>query len=264
MCVGASKLCTAGRHVSSAARHPHAALPVRWCCTGRSLAGAGGHTCIAWPALLLTHARTQYTPPSPHQLSPAQRHVWWTGAGWHGLLLARGRDRRLQVRHTGLRGAPLRAAAAGAAGGRWGAGGCCGAARSATTTTSRLPVPHGHPVLLAMQAAGVPYAVDIIVEATDESVAGVGEAICRKADDLQAAAASRAMCMCRGCWGVADGWGCRSGALWRACSLPRPAALLSLQVVMGSHVNGGLLQFMLGSVATYCTQHCRRPVAVLH
>lgn len=39
-----------------------------------------------------------------------------------------------------------------------------------------------------MQAAGVKYEVDIIVEETDESVGGVGEAICAKADELQAAA----------------------------------------------------------------------------
>lgn len=29
-------------------------------------------------------------------------------------------------------------------------------------------------------------------------------------------------------------------------------------------MQGGLLQFMLGSVATYVAQHCERPVAVLH
>ena len=41
-----------------------------------------------------------------------------------------------------------------------------------------------------LQAAQVPYAVDIIVEATDESVAGVGGAICEKAKELDAAAVS--------------------------------------------------------------------------
>lgn len=36
------------------------------------------------------------------------------------------------------------------------------------------------------------------------------------------------------------------------------------QVVLGSHMSGGLMQFMLGSVATHVAHHCRRPVAVLH
>ncbi|EFN52877.1 hypothetical protein CHLNCDRAFT_58746 [Chlorella variabilis] len=74
-----------------------------------------------------------------------------------------------------------------------------------------------------LQAAGVPFQVDIIVEPTDESVSGVGESICSKADELQAAA-----------------------------------------VVLGSHMHGGMLQFMLGSVASYVALHCRAPVAVLH
>lgn len=36
------------------------------------------------------------------------------------------------------------------------------------------------------------------------------------------------------------------------------------QVVMGSHMSGGLMQFMLGSVASYVAHHCKQPVAVLH
>ncbi|KAL4438688.1 hypothetical protein ABPG77_006292 [Micractinium sp. CCAP 211/92] len=74
-----------------------------------------------------------------------------------------------------------------------------------------------------LKAAGVPYQIDVIVEACDESVAGVGQAICEKAEELGAAA-----------------------------------------VVLGSHMSGGLMQFMLGSVATHVAHHCRRPVAVLH
>lgn len=74
-----------------------------------------------------------------------------------------------------------------------------------------------------LKAAGVPYRADIIVEACDESVAGVGQAICDKAEELGAAV-----------------------------------------VVLGSHMSGGLMEFMLGSVATHVAHHCRRPVAVLH
>ncbi len=33
---------------------------------------------------------------------------------------------------------------------------------------------------------------------------------------------------------------------------------------MGSHMSGGLMQFMLGSVASYVAHHCKQPVAVLH
>lgn len=40
--------------------------------------------------------------------------------------------------------------------------------------------------------------------------------------------------------------------------------VLPLQVVLGSHMSGGLMEFMLGSVATHVAHHCRRPVAVLH
>ena len=35
-------------------------------------------------------------------------------------------------------------------------------------------------------------------------------------------------------------------------------------MVVASQSKSGLSEFMLGSVATYCTQHCRRPVLVLH
>lgn len=35
-------------------------------------------------------------------------------------------------------------------------------------------------------------------------------------------------------------------------------------VVVGSHMRGGLAEFMLGSVASYLTHHCASPVAVLH
>lgn len=45
---------------------------------------------------------------------------------------------------------------------------------------------------------------------------------------------------------------------------PHPAPCPPLQVVLGSHVSGGLMQFMLGSVAQHVAQHCARPVAVLH
>lgn len=45
--------------------------------------------------------------------------------------------------------------------------------------------------------------------------------------------------------------------------LPAPAAPCP-QVVLGSHMHGGMLQFMLGSVASYVALHCRAPVAVLH
>ncbi|KAI3431658.1 hypothetical protein D9Q98_004705 [Chlorella vulgaris] len=74
-----------------------------------------------------------------------------------------------------------------------------------------------------LQEAGVPYHVDIVLEPVDNSVAGVGEAICSQAADLQAAA-----------------------------------------VVMGSHMRGGVLQFILGSVSQYVAHRCTRPVAVLH
>lgn len=43
------------------------------------------------------------------------------------------------------------------------------------------------------QAAGVPYRADIIVEACDESVAGVGQAICDKAEELGAAVVRQAV-----------------------------------------------------------------------
>lgn len=52
--------------------------------------------------------------------------------------------------------------------------------------------------------------------------------------------------------------GCRS--LWPS-SLPLAAVS---QVVLGSHMSGGLMEFMLGSVASYVAHHCTRPVAVLH
>ena len=45
-----------------------------------------------------------------------------------------------------------------------------------------------------------------------------------------------------------------------SASPPSPAA----QVVIGSHMSGGLMQFMLGSVASYVAHHCKQPVAVLH
>jgi nucleotide-binding universal stress UspA family protein len=74
-----------------------------------------------------------------------------------------------------------------------------------------------------LKEAGIPYQVDVLVEATDESVSGVGDSICKRAEELGAAA-----------------------------------------VVMGSHMSGGLMQFMLGSVAAYVAHHCKQPVAVLH
>ncbi|KAI7841145.1 hypothetical protein COHA_005113 [Chlorella ohadii] len=74
-----------------------------------------------------------------------------------------------------------------------------------------------------LKEAGISYEVEVLVEATDESVSGVGDSICKRAEELGAAA-----------------------------------------VVMGSHMSGGLMQFMLGSVASYVAHHCKQPVAVLH
>lgn len=111
------------------------------------------------------------------------------------------------------------------------------------------------------------------MEACDESVAGVGQAICEKAEELGAAVVRR-RCKCtsgmrmpRAARVPAGGSGSRRAGplhlllLFDGCSLD-PA--LPLQVVLGSHMSGGLMEFMLGSVATHVAHHCSRPVAVLH
>lgn len=70
---------------------------------------------------------------------------------------------------------------------------------------------------------GVEYTSDVLLEPTEDSVAGVGRAICSRADELEADV-----------------------------------------VVLGSHVRGGLEEFLLGSVAQWVAHHCSAPVAVLH
>ena len=61
---------------------------------------------------------------------------------------------------------------------------------------------HGQSTLLAcsfhlsasaaavVQEADIPYEVEVLVEATDESVSGVGDSICKRAEELGAAAVS--------------------------------------------------------------------------
>ncbi len=44
--------------------------------------------------------------------------------------------------------------------------------------------------LLSWQEAGISYEVEVLVEATDESVSGVGDSICKRAEELGAAAVS--------------------------------------------------------------------------
>lgn len=61
-------------------------------------------------------------------------------------------------------------------------------AREALVACAALHAPTSSHSRTRAQAAGVAYEVDIIVEEVDESVGSVGDAICRKADDLQAAA----------------------------------------------------------------------------
>jgi hypothetical protein len=104
----------------------------------------------------------------------------------------------------------------------------------------------------------VPYHVNIVLEPVDNSVAGVGEAICSQAADLQAAAVSGgfAVAACEWC-------AYRTPHVQQAtCQLN--AAEVLVQVVMGSHMRGGVLQFILGSISQYVAHRCTRPVAVLH
>lgn len=62
---------------------------------------------------------------------------------------------------------------------------------AAAPARARCDVPSASPLLPSLpQAAGVPYQIDVIVEACDDSVAGVGQAICEKAEELGAAAVS--------------------------------------------------------------------------
>lgn len=51
------------------------------------------------------------------------------------------------------------------------------------------PVPPIIPFTL-LQEAGIPYQVEVLMEATDESVSGVGDSICKRAEELGAAAVS--------------------------------------------------------------------------
>lgn len=43
---------------------------------------------------------------------------------------------------------------------------------------------------MLLQVAGIPYQVEVLMEATDESVSGVGDSICKRAEELGAAAVS--------------------------------------------------------------------------
>lgn len=51
----------------------------------------------------------------------------------------------------------------------------------------------------------MPYEVEVLMEATDESVSGVGDSICRRAEELDAAAVSGGRCA-PFFTALADGW----------------------------------------------------------
>lgn len=113
----------------------------------------------------------------------------------------------------------------------------------------------------------MPYSVEIVVEETEESVAGVGDAICRKAEELEAAAVRAPPCL-PAARAPAESRVLLAPTARLSDQLTAPAAgsflPLCMQVVLGSHMHGGLLQLVLGSVAARVARHCSRPVAILH